>query len=155
MRRVLFVCTGNTCRSPMAEGILRHLAQKVGLDVEVQSAGTHAFEGSKASTHAEAVLSERGIPHEHHSKLVNKELLKWADIVLTMTHGHKAILLQYFPDYVEKIYTLKELAFGGEGWTQDIGDPFGGELDEYRETGKELEDAIRQLINRWIQEEKQ
>ncbi|MCM3700967.1 low molecular weight protein arginine phosphatase [Paenibacillus macerans] len=106
--RILFVCTGNTCRSPMAEGLLRKIARERGLDVEVRSAGVAAAKGAAMSMHAEAVLKDRGIADKFESTPLHGELAEWADLILTLTQGHKRQAVYTFPHTADKIYTLKE-----------------------------------------------
>ncbi|PZE19439.1 low molecular weight protein arginine phosphatase [Paenibacillus xerothermodurans] len=109
MNRILFVCTGNTCRSPMAEGILRRMLKEQGLNhVEVRSAGVAAMDGAPVSGHAAAVLQEKGCSRDMRSTALTANLLNWADVVLTMTSAHKQNAIQQFPHSVEKIFTLKE-----------------------------------------------
>ncbi|KGX86454.1 low molecular weight protein arginine phosphatase [Pontibacillus litoralis] len=104
MRNVLFVCTGNTCRSPMAEALLKQ--KKPG--IEVTSAGLFAQEGSKLSPGSTEVLKSRGIEWNHQSRPVTIELLQWADVVLTMTQHHKQMLMMTYPKYEHAMFTLKE-----------------------------------------------
>lgn len=106
--RILFVCTGNTCRSPMAEGMLRKLARDRGLEVEVRSAGVAAMKGASISRHAEAVLRDRGIKETFESTPLYAELAEWADLILTLTQGHKRQVIHSFPETADKIFTLKE-----------------------------------------------
>lgn len=108
MVRVLFVCTGNTCRSPMAEALLRAKAKERGVPVEVRSAGVAAVGGVPVSAHAAEVLRERQVPHDGLSSPVTVEAVKWADLILTMTAGHKRMLLERYPEALEKTHTLKE-----------------------------------------------
>ncbi|MFX3634120.1 MAG: low molecular weight protein arginine phosphatase [Candidatus Pristimantibacillus sp.] len=108
MKRILFVCTGNTCRSPMAEAMLRDMAKRSGIEIEVRSAGVSAIDGLPISTHAAETLRTRQINHHSTSHAINGEAVDWADLILTMTSGHKRNLLQWFPNVVDKAYTLKE-----------------------------------------------
>ncbi|TLS36721.1 low molecular weight protein arginine phosphatase [Pseudalkalibacillus caeni] len=105
--KVLFICTGNTCRSPMAEALLRH---KSNGKLEVKSAGVFAQNGSSASQQTIQVLSENSIACQHRSRPLDRSLVDWADLLLTMTENHKAILLRDYPEAAFKIFTLKEYA---------------------------------------------
>ncbi|MDQ0113571.1 low molecular weight protein arginine phosphatase [Paenibacillus harenae] len=108
MKRILFVCTGNTCRSPMAEAMLRRMAHLRGITVAVRSAGVSTVDGLPVSRHALETLREREIDHKGTSRSMTGEAVEWADLILTMTAGHKRGLLQWFPEAVDKTYTLKE-----------------------------------------------
>ncbi|USB32893.1 low molecular weight protein arginine phosphatase [Paenibacillus sp. YPG26] len=118
--RILFVCTGNTCRSPMAEGMLRKLAKEHGVDVEVRSAGVSAADGVQISYHAEAVLRENQIEDLMTSTALRAELTEWADLILTLTQGHKRQVIQYFPGTAGKTFTLKEYVEDDEQVLADI-----------------------------------
>lgn len=120
MLHILFVCTGNTCRSPMAEGLLRKLAKERGIDLEVRSAGVSAITGTSISRHAAAILRDEGIMDLIESSQLTGQSVGWADLILTLTGGHKRHLLQYFPDAVTKTYTLKEFVHDEEAVTEDI-----------------------------------
>jgi protein-tyrosine-phosphatase len=120
MLHILFVCTGNTCRSPMAEGLLRKLAGERGIDVEVRSAGVSAISGTSISRHAAGILQDEGIDDRIVSSQLTGEAVVWADLVLTLTGGHKRHLLQYFPSAVTKTYTLKEYVHTQESVDADI-----------------------------------
>lgn len=144
MIRILFVCTGNTCRSPMAEAILK--SKKIP-DVEVKSAGIFAANGSTASLHAQKVLEEQKIiGYDHRSSPLTMEKVEWATYILTMTSNHKNSIISMFPGAREKTYTLEE--FAGKTNGGDISDPFGGSLETYRNTYNEINKSIDKLIKR-------
>lgn len=102
--KILFVCTGNTCRSPMAEALLKKKAPKI----QVQSAGIFAQDNGPISPQAQKALENRQMLVNPRSQSVNKDLIKWADLVLTMTTSHKQSLIVQFPQEQQKFFTLKE-----------------------------------------------
>jgi protein arginine phosphatase len=141
---VLFVCTGNTCRSPMAEAILRD--QQID-DITVKSAGIFAAEGNNASAHAIKVLEENQINHSHRSRMLGKEDILWADYVFTMTEGHKTLLMDHYPFGADKIFTLKEFVYETKE-DMDVIDPYGGSMEVYQETFYELKRLVEGLLEK-------
>ena len=144
MKKILFVCTGNTCRSPMAEALFR---RRVGDDTEweAKSAGIYAETGSPASAKAVQALEELGIDlSEHHSKPLSPGLVESADLIITMTAGHRFEILQSFPEVGNRVSLLK--SFGTSKVPTDISDPFGGSLDVYKKTRDEIDRALSDLI---------
>jgi protein-tyrosine-phosphatase len=111
MKRFLFVCTGNTCRSPMAEALLRRSAEQRGMAVEVRSVGVAAWPNLPMSNNAKKVLAAKGIDAESfRSSEVTQAAVDWADMILTMTTQHKRNMLEMFPDAVDKTFVLQEWA---------------------------------------------
>ena len=147
--RILFVCTGNTCRSPMAAEIARRVAAERGLgDVVVESAGTGAFEGSSASDGALLVAMEHGgdlTPHR--SRALTREVVEGSDLVLAMGERH----LTRVEDLGGrgKSWLLTDYASHG-GVARSVSDPFGGDLATYRATYDELEREIRRALDRLV-----
>lgn len=120
---VLFVCSGNTCRSSMAEALARDWAEKAGVAdrVRVISAGIEAFPGEPAAAAAVAVLKEEGIDLSgHRARLLDRELVQDADVILTMTRRHKEKILHQVPEARGKVFVLKELAEEGSPAFTDL-----------------------------------
>jgi protein-tyrosine-phosphatase len=141
LKTILFVCTANICRSPMAAGLMRDRIEKAGLasQVQVLSAGMWAEPGSRASTNATVVLRSRGIDlAPHRSQPVTPALLKEATIILVMEEAHRRSIFYTAPEVLSKVYLLSEMAGGHD----DIADPYGGTLEGYLHTADELTGLI-------------
>jgi protein-tyrosine-phosphatase len=136
--RILFVCTGNTCRSAMAQALAVPL---FGAKFTISSAGTHASDGDGASNHAVSVMGEREIDLKaHRSRLVTVELLAEADLVLAMTPQHKAAVAAMHTE----VYTLGEYAGCGTA----VSDPYGGDLLVYRRCAEEIFGLLTKIKER-------
>jgi len=140
---ILFICTGNTCRSPLAQVLLeRSLADKGLKDIQVVSAGIAAIPGSPASQGSQEVLLPPEDLSAHRARQVDEETMAQADLVLTMTIGHKQMLTKLFPRWSEKIFTLNGYAGYGE---KDIADPFGGNRENYLLARREIQEAVENV----------
>ena len=136
----LFICTGNTCRSPMAAALFNHLYADT--TRRASSAGLSAG-GAPISEHAAGALMERGVlpspsnDYLHHvSQQINDKLMHDAACVIGMSSSHSMQLMLAYPQYASKIYAMP----------RDISDPFGGDADEYRRCLCEIEDGLRDIF---------
>ncbi len=146
-KNILFVCSGNSCRSPMAAALFRKLlAEKLGyrsedlgeLGYSIHSAGTHAYAGGYATENAIAALAERGIDISNHiSRPVTSEMVREADVVYAMSPSHIRQIQEWSPGSEEKIRLLSD---------QGIADPIGGDVEGYRACAGVIERALIEIL---------
>jgi protein-tyrosine-phosphatase len=141
MNSVLFVCSANMCRSPMAEVLFKNLLYQHGAASKwfIYSAGVWAWDGNRASQGAVKAMQRKGIDlSTHRSRLVSQEMIIENDLVLVMEQNHKEALQASFPKFARKIYLLSEMV----GMKHDILDPIGGTAADYEDTADELEKLL-------------
>lgn len=159
---ILLICSGNTCRSPMAAAILNDHLRRAGLDraYRAESAGVFVPAAGPASPEAVQVMAERGLDLGNHvARQVTAELLDRTRLILTMTGAHKEAVLALAPGVADRVFTLKGYAGDGAGSGQDVGsiasraagdisDPIGLGLEVYREAADEIEKAVARVVER-------
>src|SRR5467141_1180910 len=145
-QHVLFVCTGNICRSPLASSLLERALKERGLDLTVSSAGTGAWDGAPASEGAYLVGLERGLDLSgHRARLLTRELVEEAGLILTRARHHRARVDELGGE--GRVFVLGEYG-GREGDEAEVSDPFGGNLEVYRDTCVELEALVAATAER-------
>lgn len=140
MDNIVFICTGNTCRSPMAEGFFKNMGgeQKTGL--KAQSAGIFTQDGLSSSQNAMVATKELGIDISNHkSKQITKDMLNDAKYIVCMTGAHYDKIVDMCPQVEDKVFTLAQT---------DISDPFGSDIQTYRDCAMQIKEAVQSIIER-------
>jgi protein-tyrosine-phosphatase len=161
---VLFVCTGNTCRSAMAEGIFKKILKERTEDdskFNILSAGIYALPGMSPTPEAIKVMAEQGIDiSQHHAQELQEELIKKADLILVMTNEHKEYIHKEFPFTRNKTFLLKKFTLNNKSKSNqdnernyEIIDPIGRTIEFYRIVARELKENLEKIIDKIIEED--
>jgi protein-tyrosine phosphatase len=147
VKKILFICTANICRSPMAQELFNTLAEDRGLPFRAQSAGTAALEGRPMAENAFVALEEvRIYPEPHHARRVRAAMVEEAELVLAMTPQHAATVRRLGGDPPRGIHALPEYATGAAG--EGIPDPYGLTMAAYRGTLRQLYEYVERVADR-------
>ena len=140
---IIFVCTGNTCRSPMAEGFMKHIYSSNNLHFNVLSRGLYVDPLSKPSQYSIKALSEYGIDISSHTpRQITLDDIKNSDIIITMTQSHKDALNMAYGGFDNKIISISEYTNG-----LDIKDPYGCDYETYKACAKDINNACKVIFD--------
>ncbi len=152
IKRILFVCTGNSCRSAMAAGFMKAKLIERGLtDIEVESAGIAAPNGLKATPETIQVMAEKKIDASlHESKLLTKEMIEKADLILVMGEIHLDEVLYKVPRAKEKVFLLRSYGVGAgfKPAPAEIPDPIGKPMEVYEVCRNTIEEAVDRVVEK-------
>lgn len=149
--KIMFVCTGNTCRSAMAEGLMNKMLEDRKItNIKAYSAGLHASKGEYSPDEAIITMQKNyDVDILHHQSINVKEVnLDEMDLILCATRAQLTTLEYRYPELKHKIFTMKEYAYGPDLENKDIEDPWGYPIKIYEECAEEISETLKQIINK-------
>jgi protein-tyrosine-phosphatase len=150
---LLIICTGNTCRSPMAEGILKAILKDRGIkNITVSSAGIGAMNGMPATPYAIEAAKNWGVDiSSHRAREITRDMIEKADLILGMAPEHVDAVVRKNPKAAAKTFLIKAFPAPYSPSQEKVQDPIGGTLNEYNQTYLELDEVLRKIVNRIIE----
>ena len=147
--KIMFICTGNICRSAMAHRMLeKRLKEQNKKDVEVYSCGIWAYDGNIPTDEGITTMKDYGIDlSTHRATYIKNSNIKKMDVILCATVNHKRNVVSMYPELKDKVFTMKEYA-GYPDYDLDIQDPWGYGLDVYKNCAKEIEICIEKIMQK-------
>ena len=150
--KIMFICTGNICRSAMADWLLKKkLKDLKRQDIQVYSSGIYAYDGDISTWEAKEVMKEYEVDlKEHRATNIRNSNIKEMDLILCATKSHKIAVLDIYPELKEKVYTMKEyVGYNRENHDRiDIKDPWGYDIETYRSCAAEIDECLELLIKK-------
>ena len=148
MKKIIFVCTGNTCRSAMAHKMLEKMTKEKNKEIEVFSCGTGAWDEAHSTYEAIKVMEEYNVDLKTHKAThINRANIDAMDAVLCVTTSHKNYIANNYPELKDKVYTIKEYA-GNDESDLELNDPWGYDIATYRKCAKEIEECIERILEK-------
>lgn len=146
--KIMFVCTGNICRSAMAEALLKKMAKEKNKEIEIHSCGTTAYPGDTCTEEAIKVMEEYKINmKKHRATHIKQSKIEEMDLILCATTSHKNSVISLYPELQGKVYTIKEYAQENVQ-EPDIADPWGYNIQIYKQCAKEIKDNLEKIIEK-------
>lgn len=148
MKKIMFICTGNICRSAMAEGLMKKLVNDNNKNVVVYSCGIYAEDGDMATYNAIEAIKDYGVDlREHRATNIQNSQIEDMDIILCATVSHKNTVIRIYPELKDKVYTMKEYA-GFDTNDLDIPDPWGYDIETYRFCASTINKVLNKIIEK-------
>ena len=146
--KIMFICTGNICRSAMAHRMLEKKAKEQNKNIEVYSCGLWAYDGNHPTDEGITTMKDYGIDlSTHRATYIENSPIEEMDVILCATKNHKQNVIIMYPELKDKVFTMKEYA-GYPDYDLDIQDPWGYGLDVYKNCAKEIEICIEKIVEK-------